>query len=163
MRIDAQRTVDPRDALDKARRYELWQHALKNGVADITHDMPAPIMRRILRERGLTQIAIPPRPLGQINQPHPSKAFVPGSGVVVNGDGRVQESDALADLQRQYELEKQERQQARVVKYAKPVSTINQLRRKCQELGIKMDRRDNLQSLQAKIDGHGKDAAQRSQ
>lgn len=123
---------DPRDNLEKARRPELFAFAQANRVPEIvTEDMPAVVMRTILRNKGLSRISIPRRPLGLPVQAQ----MEPGQ--------KVQEVDAAADLARQWQAE------------SKPVSEmgITDLRKACKERGIKMERRDNMQTLRAKLNG----------
>lgn len=136
------RIEDPRDALDKARRIELFRFARAHGLKDVVETMPAILMRRILRERGLTNIKIPPRPLGAMNQANPLPPNIPG------GVEKVVEMDAEADLMRQYEATK-------TAPPSKPIRMmdINELRRECQRRGIKMGRRDNLLTLREKLSG----------
>lgn len=129
---------DPRDALAKARRYELLKFAKANGISEITESMPAILMRKILRGRGLTRIAIPPRILGQVNQSRSAEA------APVSSD-QVPEIDAEADLARQFG-------QAAVTT-PKPVAemSINDLRAAVKAKGLKIARTDTMESLRAKL------------
>lgn len=147
---------DPRDNLEKARRNELVRFAHACGLETITQEMPAILIRRELRSKGLTNISIPRRVLGAQNQ----------NGPAVPPDQKAVEVNAADDLARQF------RQQApppprppakptRLVE--RPKQEINLLRDECKRLGIKMDRRDRKDSLKAKIAAHGKDTSQRSQ
>ncbi len=161
---------DPRDNLEKAHRPELVRFARANGLTHITEDMPAILIRHELRTRRLTNIRIPPRPLGaQQNHPDALAASPQPQNVV--------EVNAAADLARQYEQqlanqrepEPESIQRARPPKYPnrlkpRPPQEINQLRDECKRLGIKMERRDGKAQLKAKIEAHrGQNAAQRSQ
>lgn len=61
--------IDPRDALDKASRDEIYAFAKKRGVTEIDEKMfmgphAATIMRKILRQKGITDISIPFHILG---------------------------------------------------------------------------------------------------
>ncbi len=58
-------TQDPRDNLEKARLGELVTFAKANRVSGIDPAMPAILIRRILRNKGLIDIDVPVRPLGQ--------------------------------------------------------------------------------------------------
>ena len=127
---------DPRDALAKARRYELLKFAKANGISEITESMPAILMRKILRGRGLTRIAIPPRTLGQMNQARSAEA-APSSG------DQVPEIDADADLARQFG-------QPAAPKPAGDMS-INELRAAVKAKGLKIARTDTMESLRAKL------------
>ena len=57
---------DPRDNLEKARKSELVTFAKANRLSGIDPAMPAILIRRILRNRGLIDIDVPARPLGQV-------------------------------------------------------------------------------------------------
>lgn len=57
---------DPRDDLEKARLRELVAFAEKHSVTSVSPTMPAPLIRKILRSQGLTNIEIPVRLLGQV-------------------------------------------------------------------------------------------------
>ncbi len=158
---------DPRDNLEKARRMELAEFAAVHRVTEITQDMPAILMRKILRSKGLTQIPAPSRPLGNQNQPHVRPMYknglaVPQAPARALDQPKVVESDATDDLARQYRS-----QPARPPKYPRrlverPKSKINQMRDYCKEHGIKMDRRDRMPDLERKIEAHksGQDAPQ---
>ena len=138
---------DPRSNLDKARRSELYEFAKNNGVTEINDNMPAILMREILRGKGLTRIPVPDRRLGQTNQPNPRPHYqntmaAPGGqqpapkGVAV---------DAVADLARQYQQEQR-----------RPLAdsmTIGELRKECKARGIKLERRDNMTTIRAKLRG----------
>jgi hypothetical protein len=148
---------DPRDNLAKARRWELQQFAEANRVSEVKPDMPATLMRNILRSKGLTQIPVPDRPLGNTNQPHPRPMYQNGLAVA-NPKARPRpeqpqgvEIDAEADLARQYQTKKPARP-PRLVE--RPKSEINKLRDECKALGIKMGRRDAKPDLKAKIEAH---------
>lgn len=148
---------DPRDSLEKAHRLELVKFAHAHGVKEITELMPAILIRRTLRAKGLTNIHIPPRALGQQNQAAP----------VPNGNEKGVTMDAEADLARQYQAQAAPQPQikrARPAKYKRlrerPPQEINLLRDECKRLGIHMDRRDRKDDLKRKIAEHGQDASQ---
>lgn len=148
---------DPRDNLAKARLWELQQFAAANNVAEVKADMPAILIRSILRSKGLTRIPVPDRPLGQMNQPHPRPMYKNGLAVAPERQ-RPQpeqekgvEADAEADLARQYQTKKPARP-PRLVE--RPKSEINKMRDECKRLGIHMDRRDRMPDLKAKIEAH---------
>lgn len=145
---------DPRDNLEKARRPELVRFAQSKGLHNITEAMPAILIRRELRSRGLTNIQIPRRVLGSQNQ---NGATMPAA---MPADQKVVEVNAEDDLARQFRQQPpppSEERPRRLVE--RPRQEINVLRDTCKRLGIKMGRRDNLDSLKAKIEAHGKDAA----
>ncbi len=145
---------DPRDNLEKATRRELFLFAREQKVNEISDEMPAILMRDILRRRGLTRIRVPPRPLGAMNGGHAS------AGPAVPEANGV-EADAIADLARQWA------QQARAPEAQEPAAPplatmdINALRRICKAEGIPMGRRDRMPDLVAKIEAkrNGQDAA----
>src|SRR3990167_10314110 len=69
MSIQLLKITDPRDNLEKARRRELVAFAHANGLKEINDEMPAILIRRILRRHNLTQITIPKRVLGSTAGP----------------------------------------------------------------------------------------------
>lgn len=156
---------DPRDNLEKAKLGELVRFANANGLRHVTYDMPAILIRQELRSRNLTNIQIPRRPLGAQNQGPamaPSPPPAPSNVVEVN---------AAADLARQYAQQQAQPTPPPLPKVTprpepkfkrlvpRPRQEINILRDECKRLGIKMDRRDRLPDLKAKIEAHGKNAS----
>lgn len=149
------RIEDARDRLSKMRRWELQQYARHHGVPyDV--QMPAPLLAQLLRSRGLNgaDAPVPPRPLGQPNQPHARKLY--------NADGTPKvhvrpvqteapgEVNAEADLLRQW----QEQQKQTAGKSLSDMG-INELRAECKRLGIKLGRKDNMNTMREKIGAHG--------
>jgi hypothetical protein len=128
LRID-----DPRDPLNKASRFELCALARHHGIAEITYGSPLqlPDMVRILRERGVSSITIPDRPLG---------VYKP---VVYNADD-VRPPPAALPVE-----------PAKPEPVAKAVADMNmtEMRKECKRRGIKMERTDNLNSLRDKLGG----------
>ena len=166
MILDSKRTVDPRDNLEKARQIELIRFAQSCGLRHITETMPAILIRAELRARNLTNIKIPHRPIGATNHPQ-AMATAPA-------DAKIVEVNAAADLARQYAQQQARQPEPQPVVPQKPQrlkerprSAINQMRDYCKANGIKMERRDGMASLKAKIEAHkaqnGKDLPQRSQ
>lgn len=162
------RIEDHRSSLEKATRMELFRFAQANNVTDIVHEMPASLMRKKLRERGLTNIRIPHRVLGAPPQ---------GRGVEQHAMSAPSTSiDADEDLERQWrsqapppppEKPRATRQTATPAPVARkrlverPKSEINKLRDECKRLGVKMERRDRTDDLKRKIEAHlGQNAAQ---
>jgi hypothetical protein len=153
--------VDPRDTLDKARRSELARYAVINGVEEIKPTMPAMLMRKILRSRGLVNPSIPVRKLGAMN--------TSATGLVENApasepEGKIEQVSATDDMMEQWlEEEKQAvevKDENEVPALAAPTPakaivnmTINELRKACQARGIKLARRDNMITLRAKLNG----------
>lgn len=167
MLLDAGRTVDPRDNLAKARRWELEQYAKANNVTEISEDMPAPLMRSILRAKGLTRIPVPPRPLGAQNQPHARKMydskgnFIQPPATPFQPSGNGAEVDSTSDLMRQWLADKAKENAAPVAAPAASIDTmsIGDLRKACKAQGVPMVRTDNMKSLREKLKAHGKNAA----
>lgn len=157
---------DPRDNLAKARRWELQQFAEANGVTEIKAEMPAMLIRGILRAKGLTQIPVPDRPLGQMNQPHPRPMYKNGLAAAQptartkQDQAQGAEISAEADLERQFRSAKPPPRKRLV---ERPKSKINAMRDECKRLGIHMDRRDRMPDLERKIAEHGKDTTQRDE
>lgn len=129
---------DPRDRLDRAHRIELIRFAQQNGVTEVDPEMPAILMRQILRRRGLTNIDIPPRLLGQTQR---------GGAVVANTQERTVATDAAADLAKQWENQKKAKVET------KAPETINELRAAVKAKGIRLSRRDTMETLKAKLNG----------
>ena len=138
---------DPRDNLEKARRMELVRFAQACGLPNITEHMPAMLIRRELRNKGMTNIKVPPRILGSQHQPN---------AVMPSPDQKVVEVNAADDLARQFRAEQPV---PAIPRRGRPKSEINKLRDECKRLGIKMDRRDNVNNLREKIKAHGEQDA----
>lgn len=101
MGLHLDKVFDPRDSLEKARRKELENFAKAHNVADVRPGMPAPLMRDILRQKGLTEIKLPPtRYLGG-----PNDMQAQGRAIAENRppDAKVNEIDSLALLKAEYE------------------------------------------------------------
>ncbi len=129
---------DPRDSLSRARRSELVPFARAKGLTNVTEAMPAVLIRRELRAAGFTRIAVPHRPLGAQNQTPLPAGVTEGS--------KIAEVDADADLARQFAA------QSAPIKAVADMA-INELRAACKERGIKLSRRDNMQSMREKLGG----------
>lgn len=131
---------DPRDALSKARRSELAKFAHANGIKEFEfsgvrfkpEDAPAEITRTYLRSQGLTRIKVPPRILGQPNQPH-ANAVVTAAAQ----PAKSVEVSAAADLARQFQG-----QQGGALLDEKPVEkmSFSELHKECSERGVKRPR-----------------------
>lgn len=141
---------DPRDNLEKARLWELEAFAAANRVTEVRPGMPAILIRKILRSKGVTRIRIPPRQLGALNG---------GGAPLPTGDEKVVEADASDDLMRQWLQQQAAPPPAAIPPAPEPVALdettdINVLRRMCQARDIKMSRRDRRPDLIAKIRAH---------
>lgn len=146
---DHSKTTDPRDSLSKARRTELVKFSRAQGFKNIDPNMPAELIRHLLRQNGVRSIPIPQRLLGQPNQPH-ANAPLHASNVSPPQTNGVEVS-AMVDLARQFA---QEQRTAPAADEAKPLKDmgINELRARGKELGIKFERTDNIPKMRDKIE-----------
>lgn len=133
---------DPRGSLEKASRYELAQLAKKLGFTDITYDTPHPIQVKMLKARGVMEIDIPERILGDIRP------------VVYNTDP-VQPAPAQKTEAKSMTADELLEQEFRQNKPDKTASQMNmtEMRSECKRRGIKMARTDNLKTLREKLGG----------
>lgn len=141
---------DPRDALSKARKIQISRYAAANGIADIKPEMPAELMRQILRGKGITNIGAQVQPLGgaQVETGNAEQS----AGVEVN---------ATADLAKQWAAQQgpvAEEVAAEVETPEKPqkpkvYNEMNDLRAQCKARGIKCARTDKVADLRKKLDG----------
>ena len=131
---------DPRDNLEKATRWELYDFAKAVGCTEVREPMPAMLAVQILRGRGFVNIRIPDRPLGQVSVIGKDPFSQPATQTV----------DALADMARQFEQEQKTRDIPSV-----PIEGMkgNELRAECKRRGIPMKRTDTMQDLKAKLNG----------
>lgn len=152
------RTEDPRDALAKARRLEILAFARLNKVNEIRQDMPADIMRAILRRRGMTNIQIPKRVLGQPEFRGERETIDQGNGLEV---------EAVDDLMKQYLRQSpQIEEQPKLKKMMKSRHSewknkkvgemqMNEMRRACLFYNLQMSRKDKKPDLASKLKAHG--------
>ena len=141
--------TDPRSNLDRARRMELFRFAQEKGLKDIQETMPADLMRQILRNKGITSIAIPQRQLGAMQQEFTTPtSHKTGAQPPRQQPDQVVEVDAVEDLARQWTAQQQPAA-------AKPVEamTITEARRECKRRNIKFARTDKLVALKAMLNG----------
>lgn len=125
---------DPRDRLEKARRKELERFAETHNVAEIKPGMPAMLMRKILRRRGLTDIRIPHRPLGGQSR---ANSVVPDS-VAQEDVASMDAADLLAAEWEQPSVSEM---------------SITELRKACKAKGIPLARTDKKTDLIGKLNG----------
>lgn len=135
------RQEDPRGSLEKASRYELAQLAKKLGFTDITYDTPQPLQVKMLRARGVMEIDIPERILGDI------RPLVYNTDPVQPAPEQKTEAKSMTAEEL---LEQEFRQRA-----PKTVSqmTMTEMRSECKRRGIKMARTDNMNTLREKLGG----------
>jgi len=174
------RIIDPRDNLEKARRCELEHYARANGVGEIDPNMPAQLMRRILRAKGLTQIAVPNRPLGAVNArpllPDPTQA-ARGEADGATASEAVAEIAAEDDLARQWKLNSSPLPKGSLVSSPLPKGSLvssplpkgardygtaeksiedmsfAELRAACKARGVRVARTDKASDLRGKLSG----------
>lgn len=141
MSLSLSKVFDPRDKLEKARRKELERFAKKNGITEIRCGMPAPVMRKILRQKGFTNIQLPnTRFLGG-----PSDMATQNRAVLdTPPNAKIEETSAL-DL-----LEKEWEQSAPVFNAD---MDIRDLRKACKERGVKLARTDKREDMVRKLNG----------
>lgn len=161
------RIDDPRDLLSKARLPEIIKFANENGIKEIPHNMTAIPARGVIRGKGLVgkfnawaRENIPNRILGHTNQnPQAGMASVP--------EGEAPSVSLEADALRQWQEQQREpspigKKEATPLDPSKPLASfgINELRKECQRLGIKLGRRANMKSMREDIEAHrnGKNA-----
>lgn len=139
--------LDPRDNLNKARRKELELFAKANGV-DVPDGMPAILMRKILREKGLTRIEPQAPRLGMTGGP-PSSALEPENGE------KVEEVSADDDLMRQWK-QYEANDATPPANGTSPFDSmkIYELRRACTERDIPWKRTHKAVELKAMLNGH---------
>lgn len=92
---------DPRDNLEKARKFELVQFAHAQCISGIDPAMPAILIRRILRNRGHVNIDVPARPLGQT----PGARGSTGPSTPENTVEMLADDDLMQQWKRQQEQE----------------------------------------------------------
>jgi hypothetical protein len=129
-----ERIDDPRDALQRARRSEMYEFAKINGFSEITEDLPADDiphqnivgMRTLLRRRGIYKIPVPERVLGDYSRQAYHTRFTPPAS--------EKPIPPLID---------------------KPVAkmSMTEMRHECKRRGIKMVRTDNMLTLKDKLGG----------
>lgn len=149
MAMQLLRQTDPRDTLQRARKSELLAFAKHHHIGDVNEDMPAEIIRQVLRQKNFTKIGVPNRILGTPELAQ-REARVTPSRPSDDQNANVPQVSAVDDLMRQYKASK-----------SLDDMTITDLRKLCKERGIAMQRRDNMKTLKAKLSG--KDAPQRHQ
>ena len=135
------RIDDPRDNLEKANRDELEAFAQERGVTEITEGMPAILMRKLLRAKGIVNIHIPERPLGA----NPGVEIVgdaPGEATTVNSDD---------DLERQWKQEIT----TTTTDVPKDIEsmTIGELKKECKARGVKFLRTDKMETIRDMLRG----------
>lgn len=142
---------DPRDNLEKAKRPELLAFARRNGVTEITPEMPAILMRKFLRSKNLVNISIPKRVLGQPElRPGALTTATPSPENAVS-------VDAADDLMRQFKAGASAplpSPSAEPVKLANKRDEWNAMRQAAKAKGIKLDRKDNFETVAAKLRAH---------
>lgn len=134
MGLQLNKVFDPRDNLEKARRKELENFARANGVEEVKPGMPAPLMRKILRQRNLLDIKIP------------QTRFLGGPP-----DMQVKAQPVIPSAEPARTLDAVELLESEWKDYDS--MSINELRAECKGRGIKLGRRDNMESMRRKLRG----------
>lgn len=144
---------DPRDALQRARLKDILRFAREKNIDEIDPEMPAMLARPIIRGKGLAgdfarwaRSHVQFTPLGQ---PAAPPATTDQATAV----------DAEADLAAQWAANRKADLESGKTKRPERHNPMNDLRATAKELGIKIDRRDNLETLRAKVEAHGKNAS----
>lgn len=136
------RIEDPRDNLERASRDELFRFAQDRGVKEIDDRMfmganAAIMMRKILRQKGMTNIQVRPQQLG----------MPPGVGESASSPVPSTETISADEMaERDYAAQQAVNPEVPVEKM-----DIRQLRHECKARGIKMARTDNLKTLREKL------------
>ena len=138
------RQEDQRGSLEKASRYELAQLAKKLGFTDITYDTPQPLQVKMLRSRGVMEIDIPERILGDTRP----IGYNTDPGKTAPAKQTEAKSMTAEEL-----LEQEYLQSAPQVDKPASQMTMTELRSACKRRGIKMARTDNLNTLREKLSG----------
>lgn len=154
---------DPRSNLDKTKRRELVEGIRALGVEQFEFNgvqfpldpwPPAIIMRAYLRGRGVMRVDnVPVRTLGSSepsrtgryeNKLQPSRPTSQGV-----------DADTVSDLARQWPQQALPAGPEKPQEPVKPVPdmTMAELRKACKARGIPMARKDNMESLRAKLNG----------
>lgn len=175
MLLDPKRTIDPRDNLDKATRRELIEWAQVNNVTEVKEGMPADDVegkpgtgiRNILRAKGLSRIPVPNR---SINQHGSVKTFpMKDRKPAPPPQATMDEWEEFQDFRRWKAAQGARKLPAPVAAATpdqpasdKPVAEMdmNELRRECKRLNIKVERTDRMPNLREKIAAHGQDASE---
>lgn len=132
--------IDPRDPLEKATRFELADFAKANGLTHVTDEWPAPLIRKELRKKGLINIPIPNRQLGQGWMKPTPEALTSSPS---DGATEIDADDFLA-------AQFQQQQQS-----IDPMNMdIRQVRSSLKQHGVKAKRTDNLNDLRQKLQDH---------
>lgn len=135
MSLQLSRIDDPRDALAKAKRYELYTFAKANGL-NVTEQMPAILIRQKLREAGKTNIRVPKRTLGEIE-------FKDNAPPV---DSESRDVDAEADLARQFQAAPTTEPDIKQMSRA-------ELAKLCKQRGVKFERTAKKEKLMELLGG----------
>lgn len=148
------KTIDPRDDLERLGRLQLVQLAHSRGQTDITEAMSAVDIRKELKSRGV-------RP-GRVNGPALGTTGRHERSAIAPKQMQPQPAPELspAEMQEFRAWQAQQRAAAMRAQRASPGKTlsemsINELRDLCKKSGVKMDRGDNTHILREKLKAHG--------
>lgn len=135
---------DPRSPLDKTRRIDLVRFAKTQGIKEVTEQMPAILIRKIFKDRGIHRVPARLQTLGQT-------AGAAASQAAIVPDEAARAVDAEADLARQFAAQVPQQP----VRKTPAQMSINELGAEMKRLNIKRDRRDNMITMREKIEAHG--------
>lgn len=149
------RIDDPRDALQRARLNDIVRFAKEKNIAEISPEMPAMVARPIIRGKGLAgdfarwaRENVHFKPLGSA----PERPVTSDQATAVDAD---------ADIAAQWAANRQRDLETGKTKRPPRNNPMAELRLKARELGIRVDRRDNVKTLREKVEARsGKIAAQ---
>lgn len=129
---------DPRDTLAKTRWKDLRKYLEQNPMEGLDPYMPADVIKRKLRERGIHRIPATITRLGAPESPNAGQPEVPQ-------EGESREMDATALLEAQYT-------QSQSLKSYSDMS-MGELRAACKARGLKISRTDKKPELVEKLNG----------
>lgn len=160
---------DPRDNLEKARLLELVRFAESHNVAEVKPTMPAQLIRLVLRNKGLFDIHIPSRPLGQAADVRESSATPENLVEVLAEDNLWKQWNRSQAAEKDAKPEKKWMKEVELPLGAQNLEILDgeealekfqgdidlmkmtELRKACKAKGIKMKRTDKMVDLKAKL------------
>ena len=161
MSMQLTKVIDPRDNLARATRDELWDYAKANGVDFDQSTATKALMEQVLRGRGLVNIRVAVRQQGR---PTGQYFGAPGGDIA---EPEIRTVSVEDDIVRQYEEAQKNSQRIKNDTLAKRAefrsemelalvekaggSTWNEMRWEAKRRGIKLDRRDNMDTLKEKL------------
>lgn len=136
---------DPRSPLQKRRQIEMADFARRHNIAEISPDMPARLMRRILNARGIHDLDTPLREpyLGVPREAQPQiDAVIPQP-----------EIDPLDVLEQQWRAQRKPPEIVLPNEFDPETAPIWELKKECKKRGIKTKRTDKIETLRSYLRG----------